>query len=263
MSARLRIISLVAALVAALAFLALHGWKKDDSDGMTATPCAENGRPITGDPADDWAQLCAYRRANERLLERGEHPKIVMIGDSITAQWPMPGREFLNRGIGGQTSSQMLLRFQQDVIALRPRVIHILAGINDVSGNTGPVSPDMFQNNIRAMVEMAQAHDIDVILGTIGPARDYDWRPRVRRAHWVLILNDWLLNYAREQDLVVADYHAVLSHGDGSLRDDLLPDGLHPNDKGYAAMNKVLLDAVARSGGRDAISDRHEARSGL
>lgn len=250
MTAPSRVILIAGALLA-LAGLLVWQLKNDDPTnhvGMRETPCAENGGPVTGKGRDDWARLCAYRKLNSQLLESGEKPALVMIGDSITAYWPIDGKIIVNRGIGGQTSAQVMLRFQQDAVALKPQAVHILVGINDIAGNAGPVSPDMVKDNIRAMVEMAQAHDIAVILGTVTPARGYPWKPRIDAGPWIDILNRWIARYAREEDIVLADYHAALTGKDGKIREDLFRDSVHPNEAGYGAMIPVLLKALDKAG---------------
>lgn len=245
---------LLIGLLAALAGALVAKWWSDGAadegvHGMSETPCTEEGLPVSGGPRADWGQLCVYRAANQQLIENKVYPEVVMIGDSITQGWSLPGEGYANRGIGGQMSGQILLRFRQDAILLKPKVIHILAGINDVTGIYGPQSPDMLLNNIRSMVELAQSHDIPVILGTIGPAQDVKERPQVDRARWVPQINDWLSRYAKQEGLVIADYHAVLAKPDGSMRKELFADTVHPNAAGYAAMDKVLNEALAKLDG--------------
>lgn len=237
-------LGLAAALVAALtAWWWSSGDMYDAGHGMSESPCTASGKPISG---SDWGQLCIHRAANEQLIEKERYPKVVMIGDSITERWPMPDSGFANRGVGGQVSGQALLRFRQDAIALKPEVIHILVGINDVTGIYGPESPEMLQDNVRSMVELARTHGIPVIIGTIGPAQDVDWRPSVDRRKWVPFINGWLRRYAEEEGLVLADYHAVLAGKDGGMRKELFADTVHPNEAGYAAMKPVLLEALGQ-----------------
>lgn len=264
MRARTRIFLLAGTLLMLAALLVIRKWSVDVPPGMTDRPCSANGGPVTGDPKDDWARLCGYRLANAEMLKSDTRPGVVMIGDSITARSPFATRNIVNRGIAGQTSAQVMARFQQDAIALKPQVIHILVGINDVSGNAGPVSPDMFKDNIRAMVDMAEAHGITVILGTIPPARGFFWKPEVKPGFWVPMLNAWLAQYAREKGLILADYHAALSTSDGRIRQNYFTeDGVHPNAAGYAAMKPVLLDAVERADEAKKISSPPRARSAL
>jgi lysophospholipase L1-like esterase len=225
-------IGLAAVLLAApVAFWWTSGGRGESVHGMSDSPCTPSGKPVSG---EDWAQLCVYRAANAQLIERGDFPEVVMIGDSITQGWPLPEEGYANRGIGGQISGQVLLRFRQDAIMLKPEIIHILAGINDVTG-------------ISSMVELAQYHRIPVILGTIGPAQDVPERPQVDRRKRVPAINRWLAQFARDSGVILADYHAVLAHDDGSMRKELFADTVHPNSAGYAAMEKVMLEAVEQA----------------
>ncbi|MCB2060394.1 MAG: GDSL-type esterase/lipase family protein [Novosphingobium sp.] len=252
MTKRLRITVLALAVALGLAVVL---WRADwfDSDepiGMTQAPCAPEGVPVTRKREDDWAGLCHYQAHNARIAAEAEQPQAVLIGDSITQAWP--GLEThgnagapVNRGIAGQTSAQVLLRFQQDAIALRPKAIHILVGTNDVAGVTGPNSPAMYQANIRAMVDMARAKGIPVILGTIPPAESYPWEPGLSPGNWVQVLNRWIRDFASERGLILADYYSVLSTQDGGIDPELYGDGVHPNLQGYAAMQAVLDEALA------------------
>jgi lysophospholipase L1-like esterase len=220
--------------------------------GMTDRPCREEGLPITGKPSDDWASLCLFRADNARIAASGMQPKAVFIGDSITEYWPYSDNRIfapgiVNRGLGGQTSSHLLQRFPQDVVALRPAVVHILVGINDIAGLTGPVSPDTYQANIRAMVDIAQANGIRVILGTIPPAREFPWRPKLKPLPWQPDINRWLIAFAKERGLIIADYAEVLSAKEGLIRPEFYKDAVHLNQRGYAAMYDVTLRALAAS----------------
>jgi lysophospholipase L1-like esterase len=156
----------------------------------------------------------------------------------------------VDRGISGQTSPQMLLRFQQDVVALRPAVVHIMAGTNDLSGATGPSSPEDFRNNIRAMVDMAQAHRIKVVLASILPTDHFMMRKDLRPAGQVRELNTWLRAFAAEHGLIYADYYPVLATPEGAFNPALSNDGLHPNTDGYAAMRPITDAALKRALGR-------------
>jgi len=192
--------------------------------------------------ARDWPGLCRHKDANA-ALEQGARPRVVLIGDSITEGW-VNGDPALfvdgvvGRGIGGQTSPQMLVRFRQDVVALAPRVVHIMAGTNDIAGNTGPAQIKDFQNNVLAMLDIARANGIAVVLAGIPPSkrlywRELDPRPLIRE------LNGWLRDMAAERGLVFVDYGTVLADNDGGLRADLGNDGVHPNRAGYAAMRPL------------------------
>jgi lysophospholipase L1-like esterase len=196
--------------------------------------------------ARDWPGLCRYQAANQSLAPGSA--RIVFIGDSITENWLLADPAYfsggiVNRGIGAQTSAQMLVRFRADVVALRPAAVHILAGTNDVAGNNGPIRPRDFQNNIESMVEIARANGIRVILGSIPPAASFSWQPALRPAPQILALNQWLRDYARSNGLDFIDYHAAMRGGDGELKAALGNDGVHPNRDGYALM-RSLADTV-------------------
>ncbi len=202
------------------------------------------------DPQRDWAWLCRYRAANQALP--GQRADIVFIGDSITEGWSRfaPGLftgGIVNRGISGQTSPQLLLRFMADVVALKPRVVHLMIGTNDVAGNTGPTTPQAYQDNVRAMVTLARASGIKVVLGSIPPADRMNWRPDLRPAARIAELNRWLKDFAVQQQLTFADYHAVLSGPNGELRPEFGHDGVHPESAGYAVMEPVARAALAEA----------------
>lgn len=192
--------------------------------------------------ATDWAGLCRYQAANA-ALGPGK-AKVVFIGDSITENWLLADPDYfagrvVNRGIGAQTSAQMLVRFRADVVALRPAAVHILAGTNDVAGNNGPLRPEDFQNNIESMVELARASGIRVILGSIPPTATFNWQPSLKPAPRIAALNDWMRAYARRKHLGYIDYHSALKAPDGGLNPALGNDGVHPNREGYAVMRRL------------------------
>ncbi len=198
--------------------------------------------------SSDWAGLCRYRAANAALPPGSA--RVVFIGDSITENWLLADPEYfsggiVNRGIGAQTSAHMLLRFRADVVALRPAVVHILAGTNDVAGNNGPVRPRDFQNNIESMVEIAAANGIRVILGSIPPAASFSWQPTLRPAPVIDRLNGWLRQYAADKGLGYVDYHPALRGSGGELKSALGNDGVHPNRDGYAQMRRLAETAIA------------------
>ena len=201
----------------------------------------------------DWAYLNRYRAANAALTPtpghpRPGHPRIVFMGDSITQGWfdrvPAfftPGR--IGRGISGQTTPQMLVRFRQDVIDLKPAVVQIMAGTNDIAGNTGPMSVEESKATIMSMAELAHAHGIRVILASIPPADHFPWVPGLVTAPRIATMNAWLKDYAARTGATYADYWSVLHDGD-ALRADYGTDGVHPNEAGYAAMAPVAEAAI-------------------
>lgn len=197
----------------------------------------------------DWANRCRFRAANAEVLAGGERPELVFMGDSITENWLLGDpalfeSTYVNRGIGGQTTPQMLLRFRADVIALQPRAVHIMAATNDIAGNTGPATLQDVKDNLQSMVELARAHDIEVLLASIPPAAAFDWRPGLDPRPVIAELNQWLRDYAAANKLVYVDYFAALADANGGLRSDYGNDGVHPNRAGYAAMRRVLESSL-------------------
>lgn len=248
-------LALVGAIVLAVP-IAAHAQATMPVAQMTDSPCPP---PSPGPPrevlglARDFPDLCHYKSDNEAIL-KGAHPTAVFMGDSITERWGVGdpslfGRGVVDRGISGQTSPQMLGRFYQDVVALHPQAVHIMAGTNDVAGNTGPSSPEDFKNNIRAMVDLARANHIQVILASIPPAERFPWRPDIQPAEQIRQLNAWLRQFADRHKLIYADYHSSLTTPSGAFRPELSNDGVHPNTDGYAAMRSIA-DAVLRKAAR-------------
>jgi len=202
----------------------------------------------------DWAWQCRYRAANAQV-DPANPPQVVFIGDSITENWitldpGLFGTTRLGRGISGQTSPQLLVRFWQDVVALHPRIVHIMVGTNDIAGNTGPTTPEAYKNAVRAMVSLAQANGIAVILGSIPPADRFDWARQHQPAPWIAQLNPWLRAYAAEHGAIYADYFTPLAGPNGELRHEFGPDGVHPNAAGYAVMRPVAEAAIAEAEAR-------------
>lgn len=204
--------------------------------------------------AQDWAALGRYR--DENAAAAGRPVDAVFIGDSITEIWGLADPDFfsggiVNRGISGQTSQQILLRFMQDVVALKPRVVHVMCGVNDIAGNTGPTTPADYHNNILAMTALAQAHGIRVILASLTPAAVFPWAPAViAPADRVAALNTWLAGLARARGFAYADYHAALATDGGAMRSGFARDGIHPTATGYRAMQpertRALAEALSR-----------------
>lgn len=208
----------------------------------------------------DWNQLGRYHKANQTLLTGPREPqRVVFMGDSITDGWRLeqyfPGKPYVNRGIGGQTTAQMLVRFYPDVIALQPAAVVILAGTNDIARNNGMQTLEMIQQNVMAMVELARVHNIKVVLCSLTPINDYkklsaqqgggpNLQSRTRPPADILKLNAWLKSYAASAGAVFADYHAATRDADGFLVDADTNDGLHPNASGYAKMVPVATAAI-------------------
>jgi len=205
---------------------------------------------------DDFGQLGRYRDADAGLAAptAGEN-RVVFLGDSITDYWKLPdyfhGKPYINRGIDGQTTPQMLVRFRQDVISLHPAVLIVLAGTNDIAGVTGHTSNDDIEANFESMAELARVHHIRVVFSSLLPVYNYTaeskesfaLRPRER----LLALNAWLKNYCAQHGLVYLDYASALADDKGMLKHELSDDGLHPNDAGYKIMAPLAEKAIAKS----------------
>ena len=211
---------------------------------------AKVGEAVRRVAGRDWAGLCRFRAADAKLQAARDRPRVVFMGDSITENWGLADPTFfdgaiVNRGISGQTTAQMLVRFRADVVALRPQTVHILAGTNDVAGNTGPMTAQDFKNNIMSMVELARAGGIDVVIASIPPAAAFGWRPEVKPVATIKALNQWLHDYSARQGLSFVDYYPPLVGPNGEFRADLSNDGVHPNRKGYAIMRRLAEASFA------------------
>jgi lysophospholipase L1-like esterase len=223
-----------------------------DVPPATMAKITEAGRIDAERAKKDWANLCKFAAKNRAVLASGKVPRVVFLGDSITENWEPADPTFftidtIDRGIGGQTTSQLLLRVYADVVALRPRIVHIMAGTNDVAGNTGPVSDDTIVDNIRAMIDIAQVNHTEVVLASIPPSSVFFWNPAVKPAARIRALNLRLRDLAAERGAVWVDYYAKLASVDGGLPDALANDGVHPNRAGYALMRPLAEAAVSRA----------------
>jgi lysophospholipase L1-like esterase len=204
--------------------------------------------------AQDWPNLNRYRSENEKLgLPAAGENRIVFMGNSITEGWGQlcpdffAGKPYINRGISGQTTPQMLLRFRADVIHLKPKVAVILAGTNDIAGNTGPSTLEMIEDNIFSMAELAKANSIKVILCSVLPAFDYPWKPGLNPAEKIMTLNESLRNYATKNGLVYLDYHSAMADERNGLKAAYSNDGVHPNEAGYQVMAPLAEEAIAKA----------------
>lgn len=205
---------------------------------------------------NDFGQLAFYRAANAALPPPAAGQKrVVFFGDSITIAWNLdkffPGKDYVNRGIGGQTTSQMLVRFRQDVIDLKPAVVVILAGTNDIAGNTGPISVADIEANLATMVELAKVHHIAVVLSSLTPSNNYNTSKDMyieRPPEKVMELNHWIKQYCAREHLVYLDYFSAVVDKVGMLRKGLSKgDGLHPNDICYKIMAPLASKAIAKA----------------
>jgi lysophospholipase L1-like esterase len=203
----------------------------------------------------DFGWLGKFKEADAALAPpaKGEN-RVVFMGDSITEGWhftgplgSFPGKPYINRGISGQTSPQMLVRFQQDVIALKPKVVVILAGTNDIAGNTGPETLEQIEDNLASMADLATANHIRVVLCSILPAFDYNWRPGMVPAPKILAINAWMKAYAAEKGYVYVDFHTAIKDERDGLPETLSRDGVHPLPAGYAVMAGLVEAGIEKA----------------
>ena len=207
--------------------------------------------PLTAQNAD-WPNLERYRKANAELVPAAaREQRVVFMGNSIMDSWAprfpamFPGKPYIGRGISGQTTPQMLVRFRQDVIALTPRVVVILAGTNDIAGNTGPSTIEMIEDNLASMAELATANGIRVVMCSVLPVFDYPWKPGLEPAPKIIALNRWMRTYAAEHGAVYVDFHGALADERQGMKKELATDGVHPNDAGYLVMAPLVEQGIA------------------
>ena len=223
--------------------------------------------PARAQAPGDWASLARYRDANAALpAPKPDETRVVLYGDSITEIWAQhfdamfPGKPYIGRGISAQTTPQMLVRFRQDVVALRPKVVVILAGTNDIAGNTGPSTLEMIEDNLASMCEIARANGIRVVLASVLPVFDYPWKRGLEPAPKIIALNSWIREYAESNGHVYLDYHSAMADERGGLPLELARDGVSSNRGGLPPHG-----AVARAGDRSraSIARKSLACSGL
>jgi lysophospholipase L1-like esterase len=197
--------------------------------------------------APDWAYLDKYKDENKQILAPSSGEKrIVFFGDSITEGWKIIhpdffiGKSYINRGINGQTTSQMLLRFRPDVIELKPKIVVILAGGNDIAGNTGPATPETILGNLISMCELAKVNNIEVVLCSILPANDFPWKRGMEPADKIEALNEMILKYAKANDIAYVDYFSAMVDEQKGLKAIYSEDGVHPNKEGYRVMEPIV-----------------------
>jgi acyl-CoA thioesterase-1 len=215
----------------------------------------------TTDCKNDWPNLARYDKDNKAVAAPAKNEqRVVFMGDSITDSWDnpangfFPGKPYVNRGISGQTTPQMLIRFRRDVIELKPKVVVILAGTNDIAGNTGPTTLEAIEDNLKSMAELATANRIRVVLASVMPVSDYEVRDgkpltqTVRRPpEKILALNNWIREFARADHHIYLDYFSAMVDASGFLKNELSDDGLHPNVQGYAVMAPLAQAAIDAS----------------
>ena len=204
----------------------------------------------------DWAQLGRYKAANEALATPAEgEQRVVFYGDSITDGWGrrpstgtfFPGKPYVNRGISGQTTPQMVVRFHQDVVNLHPKAVIILAATNDVAENTGPMTQQMTLDNFRAMVEMARANGIKPVIASIPPAGDFPWKKGMEPAPKIRALNQLLEAWCKSEGIVWVDYYSSLADENGAMKPGLSIDGVHPTAAGYAIMGPLAEAGIQKA----------------
>lgn len=219
----------------------------------TTVPIAKEVDPLR----TDWPNLRRFHEEDVALpAPAAGEKRVVFMGDSITQGWahygvppepPVAGVTWVNRGISGQTTPQMVLRFQQDVIHLKPSVVVIFAGTNDIAGNTGDMTPEQTEDNFISMAELAHANGIQVVLCSILPAFDFPWKPGRAPATKIVALNSWIKSYAAEQGYVYVDFYSAMVDARGGLPATLSKDGVHPLPAGYAVMNPLIEAGVAKA----------------
>ena len=201
---------------------------------------------------NDWANLRRFRDSDAALpAPRPGENRVVFMGNSITEGWnrywaaEFQGKPYINRGISGQTTPQMLVRFRQDVVDLKPKVAVILAGTNDIAGNTGPSTLEMIEDNVADMTEIANANGIRVVLCSVLPVYDYPWRRGLEPAPKIMALNSWMRHFADSTGNVYVDYHSAMRDDRNGMRTELASDGVHPNEAGYKIMVPLVEEGIA------------------
>lgn len=204
--------------------------------------------------AQDWANTDRFKMENEKLgLPANGEQRVVFMGNSITQGWGevspgfFTGKPYINRGISGQTTPQMLVRFRPDVINLKPEVVVILAGTNDIAGNTGPSSLEMIMENLVSMAELARINSIKVVLSSVLPAYDYPWKPGLNPAEKIFALNEMIKRYADQNGIIYLDYYSSMVDSRKGLMDIYTGDGVHPNAAGYKVMAPLVEEAIAKA----------------
>ena len=204
--------------------------------------------------AQDWPNLDRFRAQNATLgLPSEGDNRVIFMGNSITQGWIearpefFANRPYINRGISGQTTPQMLVRFRQDVIALKPKVVVILAGTNDIAGNTGPSTLEMIEDNLASMAELASANGIQVVLSSVLPVYDYPWKPGLKPAEKIVTLNAWIKQYCAKKGFIYLDYFSSMVDERNGMKAALTKDGVHANLEGYKVMEPLVEAAIRKA----------------
>jgi len=200
---------------------------------------------------NDWPNFARYKEDNLKLgLPKADENRVVFMGNSITQGWIeadpdfFMGKSYINRGISGQTTPQMLIRFRPDVVNLKPKVVVILAGTNDIAGNTGLSTLEMIEDNIASMVEIAKANNIKVLLCSVLPAFEYPWKPELEPAQKIVDLNKWIKEYSIKNEIIYVDYFTPMADEHNGLKKEFSEDGVHPNINGYKIMEPLVENAI-------------------
>lgn len=203
---------------------------------------------------NDWPNLTRYREENIKFETPPlDENRVVFMGNSITENWRQVRPEFfkdkhyINRGISGQTTPQMLIRFRPDVINLKPKVVVILAGTNDIAENSGPSTLEMIEDNIASMVDIAKENNIKVILCSVLPVYDYSWKPGLNPAEKIVKLNKWIKDYTYKNEIIYVDYFTPMADERNGLKIDYSKDGVHPNEAGYNVMAPLVEKAIVKA----------------
>lgn len=204
--------------------------------------------------AQDWPNFNHYRNDNEKIgLPASGENRVVFMGNSITEGWIITrpgffaGKPYVDRGISGQTTPQMLVRFRADVIKLKPSIVVILAGTNDIAGNTGPSTLDMIEDNIISMAQLAKTNGIRVILCSVLPVSDYPWKPGIEPADKIIALNKMLKRDAEKEGMIYVDFYSALVNEQKGMKAEYSGDGVHPNEDGFKVMEPIVEDAISKA----------------
>lgn len=245
----------IGTILIGLALAACHAATPSPSTAPRVAPSNSAQQAADERLRTDWASLGRYREANATLGDPvpGER-RVVFYGNSITEVWApyfaelFPGKPYIGRGISGQTTPQLLVRFRQDVVLLHPAVVVILGGTNDIAGNTGPSSLSMVEDNIASMTEIARSNGIGVVLSSVLPVYDYPWKTGLEPAPKIVALNDWIRRYASSVGAVYVDYHSAMKDTSDGLPVELAKDGVHPTLAGYRIMARLVETAIQAAG---------------
>lgn len=241
-------------VAAVLALLAGTATRAQQPTAPTPAQIAERQRAADSAIRNDWANLHRFREANAQLpAPAAGEQRVVFMGNSITEGWAryfadeFPGKPYVGRGISGQTTPQMLVRFRQDVVALKPAVVVILAGTNDIAGNTGPSTLEMIEDNLASMTEIAQANHLRVVLCSVLPVFDYPWKRGLEPAPKIVALNAWIKAYAARVGATYVDFHSAMADERQGMKADLARDGVHPTEAGYKIMAPLVERGIAEA----------------